>query len=438
MRVGYCRVSTKTAEQTASIESQAERLRRAGCHRVLIDHGISGFREDGRAGSCFPELIELILSGVATEVVVGHFDRTQRRVKWGMVLLDALEQAKVRLLELDTGTWLDPAHNPTDVLMAQIRSAIQENESRVKRLKIRRALKDKRDNGKYASGHVPFGYAVLDGQIVRHPENWERAQERWRVLEEIGFSWSGYLARTGDDISAQGVRAWALNPILRGEVPHQPSLTAPVLVSARQWEAARRAMAIRSRSRGVTQANRVHLFTGLVMCDACGKNMHTLIEFSPQGVMRKRLKCMRRQCERHGRGIREDIVKRQCIEALLAKHQELAALAMQPGAADHSAGLTEEEDEEQRQLQADVDRLRELSHLPGIDALLAPLEQRLRLKQREVAMEEPLQLEVLDQLFRDPATLAAATDEELRAVVIEFIAQITWPGERERVLLKMR
>jgi DNA invertase Pin-like site-specific DNA recombinase len=129
MRIGYCRVSTKSAEQTASIEVQAKRLADYGCDRVLVDHGISGFREGGRKGSTFPELIDLILDRTATEVIVPNFDRTQRRAKWGSQLLDALETTGCRLLELDTGTWLDPANNPTDVLMAQIRSAVQENES---------------------------------------------------------------------------------------------------------------------------------------------------------------------------------------------------------------------------------------------------------------------------------------------------------------------
>jgi len=47
-------------------------------------------------------------------------------------------------------------------------------------------------------------------------------------------------------------------------------------------------------------------------------------------------------------------------------------------------------------------------------------------------------LELLSDLFADPATLELATDEELRAVVIEFIGSIVWLGGLESLRITLR
>jgi DNA invertase Pin-like site-specific DNA recombinase len=421
MRIGYCRVSTKSAEQTASVESQALRLKECGCDQVLVDHGISGFRDEGRKGSCFPKLIDLILEGVATEVVVPHFDRTQRRLKWGMQLLDALESTGVRLLELDTGTWLDPANNPTDVLMAQIRTAVQENESRVRRLKVRRALDARRARGDYASGHIPFGYAVEGGKVVPHPDNWEAAKERWRQLEEMDFNLAGWLKRYEIQITPRGIKAWVINPTLRGDVNRRPGMTCEPLITAEQWAKAEWALSIRSLARGVGGSRQVRLFTGLVRCESCGKNLHTVCERRTP-----RLKCKTRQCSWYGRGLQVAEVRRQVIKALAVKNCALADLA---------ASDDQRETPEQLKLRADIEGLERLLHLPGVEQLVA--QQRNQLAALTVRSVAPKR-DMLRELFANPATLDLATDEELRPIVIEFVASIVWLGGLESVRITLR
>lgn len=421
MRIGYCRVSTKSAEQTASVQSQELRLREHGCDRVLVDHGISGFRETGRRGSVFPELIDLILEGTATEVVVPHFDRTQRRLKWGMQLLDALESTGVRLLELDTGTWLDPANNPTDVLMAQIRTAVQENESRVRRLKVRKALAARRARGEYACGRIPFGYAVENGQIVEHPKNWALAQKRWAQLEALDFNFGGWIKQYQEKISPRGIKAWVMNPTLRGQVRNRPDMQCPALVTSEQWAAAERAMKIRSLHRGVGGTRKVHLFTGLVRCEGCGKNLHTVTE-----RRNPRLKCFSRLCNFYGRGIGVSVARAKVIDALVKQHVSMAQQA---------AMDSPRESDEVATLRQEIAHLEEVAHLPGVPQLIA--EQKLRLAAMKRDTIGP-RFELLDELFADPATLALATDEELRPVIIEFVDSIVWPGGLESLEVTLR
>jgi DNA invertase Pin-like site-specific DNA recombinase len=422
VKVGYCRVSTKSAEQAASIEMQAQRLADYGCDRVLVDHGISGFREDGRKGSVFPELIDLILAGVASEVIVSNFDRTQRRAKWGAQLLDALETANCRLLELDTGTWLDPANNPTDVLMAQIRSAVQENESRTRRLKVRKALAERRAQGLYACGKLPFGYTHINGKVVPHPDHWAAAQERWQQLVELDFNLAGWIKQHDAAITPRGIKAWITNPTLRGTVHRRPGMTCEPLISPEQWADAQRCLKQRSAARGVGLDRQVHLFTGLVKCEQCGKSLHNVRDRAVA-----RLKCKTRQCAWYGRGLRVSQVREQVINALVQRHAEMADIAASHAPIQFSP--------EELALVAKIEALEPFADDPDYAALLAKQKAQLA-----AMREQPTgpRLDLLSELFQDPQTLALATDAELRTVVIEFVDSITWLGGLESLRITLR
>jgi DNA invertase Pin-like site-specific DNA recombinase len=409
MRIGYCRVSTKSAEQTASIEVQAKRLADYGCDRVLVDHGISGFREGGRKGSTFPELIDLILDRTATEVIVPNFDRTQRRAKWGSQLLDALETTGCRLLELDTGTWLDPANNPTDVLMAQIRSAVQENESRVRRLKVRKALAERRAEGKYASGKVPFGYAHIDGAVVPHPEEWEAARLWWEQLREVEFNLAGWLKQYGAEITPRGIKAWIVNSTLRGVVNNRPGMTCKPLITEVEWEEAERYLAARSLARGVGLDRQIHLFTGLVKCDACGKSLHNVRDRAVA-----RLKCKSRHCSRYGRGIAVGEVKRRTLQTLQERVDAMAVIA----------DVSDWEDPVVAALEDEIRRLEDT----GMAAVQPLIDERRQQLNARLSRRSSSRLDELRAVFADPAALAGASDRQLRPVLLEFIERIVWLG----------
>jgi DNA invertase Pin-like site-specific DNA recombinase len=409
MRVGYCRVSTKSAEQTSSITAQVQRLEAAGCERVLVDHGISGFREGGRKGSCFPELIDLILDRTASEVVVPNFDRTQRRLKWGAQLLDALETSQCRLLELDTGTWLDPANNPTDVLMAQIRTAVQENESRVRRLKVRKALAARREAGLYASGKVPFGYAHCDGRVVEHPEDWEKAKQRWEQLEALEFNLSGWLKQTGSTLTPRGLKAWVVNPTLRGEVNNRKGMQCPALISAEQWQQAQQKLRLRAMRRGVGGQKTTHLFTGLVKCEACGKGLHTITDRG-----KPRLKCKWRTCAWFGRSIAVAQVKRRVLQVLQQRVDAMAAMA----------NVSDWEDPVVAELEDEIRRLEDT----GMAAVQPLIDERRQQLQEQLSRSSGSRFDELRAVFADPAALAGASDRQLRPVLLEFIERIVWLG----------
>lgn len=422
MLVGYCRVSTKSAEQTLSIQSQAERLKAAGCERILVDHGISGFRENGRKGSAFPELIDLILNGHATQVVVPNFDRTQRRVKWGAQLLDAIERSGITLLELDTGKVFDPSNDPGDVMMVQLRTIFQENDSRWKRIKVMKGLAKRRESGLYASGQVPFGYAHVDGKVVPDPANWEAARMMFLQLQALDFNASAWIRQTKMPWSPAGLKKWLTNPTLRGTVNRRPGMRCEALISTDEWESAKRQLAARAVERGVP-SHKVNLFTGLVRCERCNKNLHICY---PYGV--PRLKCKSPHCDWYGRGLRVDVVRAAVIEALTAAAKEMA---------DHVLTRCEAEPPEAMEIRGKIEQLEALaaSGVQGLDKAIG--DQRARLREMTAERQLPRWSE-LAELFADPMVLAGATDAELRLMVVEYVASIVYQGSPSSFSLTLR
>jgi DNA invertase Pin-like site-specific DNA recombinase len=431
VRIGYLRVSTKKDEQLRSAETQEARLWEAGCAEVLLDVGISGHRVAGRKGSRFPELIEKILSGVASEVVVPNFDRTQRRMRWGMELMDALEISNIRLLEVDTNTWIDPANNPTDVLMAQIRSAVQENESRVRAIKVKKAIAANRHRGKYACGMLPFGYRynrdVPEGEtgVVPDGDTWPLAVRMLQQIIDLECNISAWVRAHGSEAgrpwTPRGARAWLDNPVLRGEVmgikggcialmhPHQQEQVADLL----RRRAGRRGGG----------ARRCYPFTGLVKCECCGKALHNVFDQNRTN-RHHRLKCLTAGCKMFGSGIREDAVRRHMI-ALLAAHrqQRMAEVAAEPSVQDPPEAYR------LRQMVEGMEHLIALG-TPGMEVPLAKARQDLEVllhPQNRASMQEML------ELFADPSTLAAGSDEELFVVFGSLIDSMIWMGGHDPV-----
>lgn len=425
MRVGYLRVSSKSAEQLRSAETQEARLWEAGCDEVLVDIGISGHREAGRKGTKFPELIERILSGVATEIVVPNFDRTQRRSKYGAELIDALDIARIKLLELDTNTTIDPCNSPADVLVATIKTAVQENESRVRSLKVRNAMAHNRHRGKYGVGMLPFGYRydryAPDGEtgVVPDGEQWPLAIRMVHQLIDLECNVSGWLkaheAETGRHWTTRGVRKWLVNPILRGQVSIIGG-ECIALLSKEQDEQIKVMLARRQGRRGGA-IRRVYPFTGLVRCEGCGKTLHNTFDTNRTN-RHHRLKCLRVGCTHFGRGIREDAVRRHVIALLVAHRSDVMAA----GGVDDGV-----EAPEVTLLRGQIETLEACvaQGIPGVEAALADLKRQMEILLTPQGLASGRELL---EVFADPAAVAAGSDEQLYILFHALVESILWMG----------
>ncbi|MEN9861565.1 MAG: hypothetical protein RLZZ515_2047 [Cyanobacteriota bacterium] len=413
MKVGYARVSTTKTEQDLSIEGQEQQLLASGCDRVIVERA-SAYR--GRRPG-WDELWAIVASGQATEVLVVDQSRLSRSGD-DLDFLNACSLKGVTVRALTGG--VIEAESYSGFVSAGVMSVVNQAQSKLIGAKVRDGIARRRAAGHYGSGKVPFGYCVVNGQVQPHPEHFEAARVMWLQLMELEMNVSGWVKVTGMPWTTRGVRTWIQNPMLRGAVRGEWGKVEPVIAWA-EWERAQAMLKVRSTIRGQT-ARRVRLFTGLVACEKCGKNLHTQC-----GKGRAcRLACLARHCDWFGRGIRVEVVRRQVIEALTQRHQELA----------QATGRTDDmETPEQQQLRADLANLEQVAHLPGVQELID--RQRAQLALLTVQQAAPDTSE-LSELFKDPATLELATDEELRVVMVNMIRSIIWPGGSETVDITLR
>ena len=93
------------------------------------------------------------------------------------------------------------------------------------------------------------------------------------------------------------------------------------------------------------------------------------------------------------------------------------------------------ESPEERKIRGELLALEAVKHLSGVPALIATQKAQLAaLKKQPTGPRR----ELLSDLFADPSTLALATDEELRPILIEFVASIIWPGGLNSLIVTLR
>jgi len=347
MKVGYGRVSTDSAEQRESAESQRHMLTAAGCDLVLLDVDISGFQLDKRQGSHWDELIELIASGVASEVVVPNWERLGRRVGLCQQLLDAIERAGITVLELDSGRRIDPARDPSDVLMSQFRAAIQENDSRWKSLKVRRGLKAKRARGHLTHAKVPWGFRINNERTAIEPDPalWQTArtlvdhlldaERAWSLNDAL--RWLGGICTPPPFKSRSGLSGWLRSPVLRGAVIYGTSSRSGTvrqyeeviegqhtpLVTISEQQRLEDRLDQNRRMWGVQAKRTPKPWSGITCCAACGKTL----SFKRAHEIRTYYVCTNKACGHFQRYIPVAFV-RHAIERSINAHAAAAARAL--------------------------------------------------------------------------------------------------------------
>ena len=415
MRVGLARVSTTKRAQDTSIEGQIQQLQAAGCDRVLAERASA---YSGGKRPAWEELWSLVASGVVSEVVVIDQSRLSRKGD-DMAFLAACAQQGVRVRAL-TGGEIE-VESYSGFITAGVLSVMNQASSRLVGAKVRDGLARRRAAGFLGTGRLPFGYCSVDGRAAPDPAAWASARARFDGLLAAGLNINQWIRDTGAHVSHTGIRRWLDHPMLRGFAHGQWS-GVEALITWQEWEQATRLRQARATAIGRT-AGRVRLFTGLVCCSGCGRACHRQMDGDTA-----RLKCKTPACRFYGRSIQEAAVRAQVVDALRTRAVELAELAGTPQRQDPPEAI--ELQAQLRQLEA-LDR----SGVAGLAPALADLRQRLGALQQVASGPR---YDGLAELFATPGTLELATDEELRAIVVEFVAGVRFLGQPRHVEITLR
>lgn len=415
MIVGYARVSTDKAEQDVSIEEQIRQLREAGCDRVISERR-SAHKDAPRPG--WEELLGLVAAGRVRRVVAVSQSRLSRRGE-DVPFLRMCARKGVEVTLLD-GTPADTA-DPAGKLLTGVLSLVNEIDSDIKAINVRNGLARRKAQGHYACGRVPFGYAYDGSRVIPHPEHFAEARKMWEQLEELEFNMPATIRRHGLQWSTRGIGRWINNPILRGVVSNEPG-TVEALITWQEWQQARKILDARSYTK--TRAPRIsRVFSCLLRCGFCGRSCHYVM-----AAGKARLKCTNLNCSHYGRGLAEFKVRAQVIEALRLEADRMASIASLPAPVEPSS-VDLEKQQQITQLQA----LR-AQGVPGLDATIEALQLEL--------MAPPLPASAnwagLRELLQRPGVLESATVQELRAVVLELVAELVYVGNPDRIEIRMR
>ena len=411
MKVGYCRVSTGSGEQLSALESQVARIKTAGVDRVItdIESGLKNEREG------INELLTLIDSGRIDEVLVTRVDRLGRDATATDSLIVLAGKRGVKITTLDGGQV--EAETPTGFLMARLSTSLAEMESKMLSLRVRKGLEQRRKTHAPCRGRAPWGYAVSEdkSRFVRDVSSWDAAQEFLDILRSKGWRMHSALDLFKGPCplnSCRAVKAWLLNPILRGGIGYHQSKTTLLyaevawdlhepLISHSEFRHMLLKMEENRRQWGRNVSRVPNVLTGLCWCPNCGKKLKYAGGRTIPAVI-----CATRGCISRYKSTHESPVIEAVNKALAAKAEQLGQ------------HITEEPPEAAA-LRDQIDRLQKLND-PDLEDAIKTKQQKLT---NLLATASPTDRARVAALA-DEKAWEMATEEELRLIYLEFVGRI--------------
>ena len=424
IRVGYCRVSTASGEQLSALEHQISRIEGAGVDRVITD--VESGMNSERPGLL--ELMDLIDSRKVSEVVATRVDRLGRDATATDSLIVLAGKRGVKITTLDGGEI--EAQTPTGFLMARLSTSLAEMESKMLSMRIRRGLEARRAKHMPARGKAPWGYRISADKtkIEPDPEEWERARAFLKVLQNTHWRMNTALDRFQGPIplsSCRAVRAWLVNPILRGGIgygqranhvfdevhwnQHQP------LIDPEVWPEIELQLDENRRRWGNNVNLTPNLLSGLCWCPNCGKRVGYA-----GGRKHPALICRTRGCISQYKGTHESLISTELNRALSARAEELVS-------------RTDQSNPEVDELERQIAKLTEF-HDPDLETAIEAKREKLKQLRTARTPREELMITALS----DPRCWDEAEKTELRSVYLNAVSRV-WVdrGQVTRIDLKI-
>ena len=411
LHIGYGRVSTDSGEQLSALDGQLRWLAEQGCEPILhdVESGLVVDRPN------YGRLLELITSGCAGVVRATRADRLGRDAPELVRLVQACDRAGVVVITRDDGRL--SARTAEELLLLYVRAALAQGESMKIAQRVNAALAEGRSIGKPMRKPC-WGYQLRADRLALepHPIEFSRAQRFICHLQENRWRMATTLQDHRDLApfsSCRGVRAWLLNPTLRGGIGYHQRANHVYESIAWGLHQALLSHAEFSEFERVTAGNRLlwgrnvttipRLLTGLCECSECGCRLKYI-----GGRTVPSLKCSGTLCSQLYRGTREGVIVRYVIEQLSQRAAERLA-----------ATVGAEEPPEARELRQSIAALAALGD-PDLAGVIAAKEQRLELLLHRPAVDDGLVRKLSDRRWFD-----LATADELREILQATVERVT-------------
>jgi len=305
---------------------------------------------------------------------------------------------------------------PEDLLLTRLRGSLNQGESMRISQRVRRGLEQGRAMRKPMRKPC-WGYRLRADRLVLEPdpEAWLPAQRFIDTLQAGGWRMFPALTAHRDAVpfrSVRGVRAWLLNPTLRGGIGYQQGRNHtfaevhweqhPALLTHAQFADFERQVQQNRRLWGTNVTRQPRILTSLVTCAECGNVMKYI-----SGRTIPSLRCYGDLCSQLYKGTREAVIVAYAIDAIREHAAErLAALA------------TQGEPPEARELRRQIESLERLAD-PDLAPVIAAKQQRL-----DQVLTRPSADGELVRKLADPAWWDEVRDDEIAAMLRAVVSRI--------------
>ena len=212
--IGYIRVSTdKQADKGVSLDAQREKLEAYAklydleLVEIIVDAGESAktLNRDG-----LQRALSMLNTGSADAILVAKLDRLTRSVRdLGVLLETYFKKASLMSVseQIDTRT-------AAGRLVLNVLASVSQWEREVISERTSVALRHKQSRGEYIGGHAPYGFTLLDGELVEH-QGEQAVINAAKDMRNAGLSLraiaselqaQGFSTRKGTEFSAQQVK----------------------------------------------------------------------------------------------------------------------------------------------------------------------------------------------------------------------------------------
>ena len=410
LHLGYGRVSTSSGEQLSALDGQLHWLREQGCSPILHDVE-SGLVVERTA---YSDLLRLIESGQASDISATRADRLGRDAPELVRLVQLCDRLGVAVRTRDDGRL--SAKTAEELLLLYVRAALAQGESMKIRQRVLGGLAEGRAIGKPMRKPC-WAYQLRADRLALepHPTEFSRAQRFIRLLQDSGWRMSRTLQQQRDLApfsSCRGVRAWMLNPTIRGGIGYNQIKSHryetitwgrhEALITHAEFAEFERVIAANRLLWGHNAETIPRLLTGLVECAECGCRMKYI-----GGRTIASLKCSGTLCSQLYKGTREDVIVRYAIAAIADRAAERLA-----------ATVERDEPPEARELRQSIAALRALDD-PDLASIITAKEQRLELLQVRPDVDPGLV-----QRIADPEWFDSLEPTELREILQALVERV--------------
>ena len=220
---GYCRISVDTekeSDENTSIENQ-ERIIKAYAAEHFPDAELTLFADRDRSGYTFEQrekyqaLRPKLLNGFYKILIVKDFSRFSRRNSYGLVELETLRDAGVRIIAISDG--IDyPVHD--DWMLIQFKFLMNEMPVTDTSKKVRTIIANRQKSGKWICA-VPYGYRIINTKEMSYDIDPPAAETVREIFDLYNSGW-GYK-KIADHLTDSGIPTPRANEIASKEASGQ-------------------------------------------------------------------------------------------------------------------------------------------------------------------------------------------------------------------------